>query len=134
LFRSILSKIEPSPLPGTQAQDKDAIISIPSHPSSALIHIFLLNPPETMNEEEKLLQRVVDECIENGILVTRARRLRGQEAFEPEPSLKVCLSSALGRKDVEKAGQVVKAALIKVCGSESILPLVWVAADFLEKR
>jgi serine palmitoyltransferase len=87
-----------------------------------------------MNEEEKLLQRVVDECIENGILVTRARRLRGQEAFEPEPSLKVCLSSALGRKDVEKAGQVVKAALIKVCGSESIVILVWVAADFSEKR
>jgi serine palmitoyltransferase len=86
-----------------------------------------------MNEEEKLLQRVVDECIENGILVTRARRLRGQEAFEPEPSLKVCLSSALGRKDVEKAGQVVKAALIKVCGSESI-SLILGGADFLEKR
>jgi len=72
-----------------------------------------------MGEEEKLLQKVVDECIENGILVTRARRLRGQETFEPEPSLKVCLSSALSRKDVEKAGMGLKAALIKVCGSKS---------------
>jgi serine palmitoyltransferase len=67
-----------------------------------------------MGEEERLLQKVVDEAIESGILVTRARRLRGQEIFEPEPSLKVCLSGALARKDVEKA------ALIKVCGSESI--------------
>ena len=72
-----------------------------------------------MGEEEKLLQKVVDECIENGILVSRARRLRGQETFEPEPSLKVCLSSALSRKDVEKAGMGLKAALIKVCGSKS---------------
>lgn len=73
-----------------------------------------------MTEEEKLLQRVVDECIESGILVTRARRLRGQETFEPEPSLKVCLSAALARKDVEKAAQALKAALIKVCGSKLI--------------
>jgi len=73
-----------------------------------------------------MLQRVVDECIESGILVTRARRLRGQETFEPEPSLKVCLSGALGRKDVEKAAQGLKAALIKVCGSTS-LSLVCVA-------
>jgi serine palmitoyltransferase len=72
-----------------------------------------------MGEEERLLQKVVDEAIESGILVTRARRLRGQEIFEPEPSLKVCLSGALARKDVEKAAQALKAALIKVCGSKS---------------
>jgi serine palmitoyltransferase len=73
-----------------------------------------------MTEEEKVLQRVVDELIDGpGVLVTRARRLRGQETFEPEPSLKVCLSGALARKDVEKAAMGLKAALIKVCGSES---------------
>lgn len=112
LFRSILSKLE---------TEKDALISIPSHEESALIHIFLLNPPGTMVEEEKLLQRVVDETIESGgVLITRARRLRGQETFEPEPSLKICLSGALGKKDVEKAAQGLKAALVKVCGSKSI--------------
>jgi serine palmitoyltransferase len=73
-----------------------------------------------MVEEERVLQKVVDECIEtHGVLITRARRLRGQETFEPEPSLKICLSSGLSRKDVEKAAMGLKAALIKVCGSES---------------
>lgn len=134
LFRQILNKLEPLPLelpdcdpsftpaPPTfhPAQpSKDAIISIPSHPQSALIHIFLLNPPETMEEEESLLQEVVEECLHHsGMLITRARRLRGQETFEPEPSLKICISSAFNRKEVEKAAQGLKAALIKVVGSE----------------
>lgn len=72
-----------------------------------------------MAEEENLLQKVVDEAIDShGVLITRARRLRGQETFEPEPSLKICLSGALAKKDVEKAAMGLKAALVKVCGSE----------------
>lgn len=67
-----------------------------------------------------LLQKIVDEAAEAGVLVTRARRLRGQEAFEPEPSLKVCMSSALSKKEVEKAAQSLKAAIVKVCGSECL--------------
>lgn len=134
-FRQILNKLEALPLeipacdpsyspPASTIHppvaNKDAIISIPSHPQSALIHIFLLNPPETLEEEEKLLQDVVEETLNTtGLLVTRARRLRGQEILEPEPSLKVCLSSAFTRKEVEKAAQGLKAALVKVVGSES---------------
>ena len=135
LFRQILNKLEPLPLeipacdpsytpaPATlhpPTPNKDALISIPSHPASALIHVFLLDPPGSMEEEERLLQDVVDELVASaGVLVTRARRLRGQETFEPEPSLKICLSSAFNRKEVEKAAQGLKAALIKVVGSES---------------
>jgi serine palmitoyltransferase len=123
-----LSKLEPSLLPALPTdspsqkdkdKDRDAIISIPSHPASGLLHIFLMTPPPTMDEEERLLQEVVDECAVQGVLVTRARRLRGQETFEPEPSLKVCLSGGMTKKEVEKAGQVLRAALQKVCGSES---------------
>ncbi len=145
-FRQQLSKLEPFPLPAlvhsssssslpsdspplpksppppsSQVPNKDAIISIPSHPSSALIHIFLLKPPPTLEQEERLLQEVVDEAMANSsILITRARRLRGQETFEPEPSLKVCISGAMTRKEVEKAGQGLRQALLKVCGSECL--------------
>lgn len=99
--------------------NKDAIIHIPSHPTSALIHIFLLNPPSTMEAEERMLQEVVDEVLaKNDVLITRARRLRGQEAFEPEPSLKICLSAALSKKEVEKAAKGLKEALVRVCASE----------------
>lgn len=136
-FRQILNKLEALPLelpecdqsytaPASSIHppvvNKDAIISIPSHPQSALIHIFLLNPPGTLEEEEKLLQEVVDETVNTGgLLITRARRLRGQEALEPEPSLKICISSAFTRKEIEKAAQGLKAALIKVVASEFVI-------------
>ena len=74
-----------------------------------------------MEGEEKLLQEVVDELINlngNGLLITRARRLRGQETFEPEPSLKVCVSGAFSKKEMEKAGQCLRQSLVKFCGSE----------------
>ena len=113
----------PSPCASPHTPNKDAIISIPSHPSSALIHIFLLNPPPTLEQEERLLQEIVDEAMTSGsVLITRARRLRGQETFEPEPSLKVCISGAFTRKEVEKAGQALRQALMKVCGSECFHP------------
>jgi serine palmitoyltransferase len=75
------------------------------------------------------LQKIVDEAAEAGVLVTRARRLRGQEAFEPEPSLKVCLSSALSKKEVEKSAQALKAAIVKVCGSEWLCDSVLLRAQ-----
>ncbi|WVR08448.1 hypothetical protein IAU60_005503 [Kwoniella sp. DSM 27419] len=132
IFRQQLAKLEPvlptlsppSPASGSDSAlmpppaipNKDALISIPSHPSSALIHIFLLDPPETLEEEESLLQDIVDEAAAtSSILITRARRLRGQEVFEPEPSLKICISGAMNRKDVENAGRGLKAAIVKVC-------------------
>ncbi|KIR35767.1 serine palmitoyltransferase [Cryptococcus deuterogattii MMRL2647] len=117
IFRQQLARLEPSE--EGDKPNKDAIISIPSHPCSALIHIFLLNPPPTMEEEERLLQDVVDEALNShGVLVTRARRLRGQEIFEPEPSLKICISAVWSKKEVEKAGQGLRSALVKVVGKK----------------
>ncbi|KAF8332647.1 serine palmitoyltransferase [Cantharellus anzutake] len=66
--------------------------------------------------EEKLLQDVVDECLSQGVLVTRAKRLRGQESLDPRPSLKICATAALSKKDTEKAANVLKNALSKVIG------------------
>ncbi|OXG96102.1 serine palmitoyltransferase [Cryptococcus neoformans A2-102-5] len=117
IFRQQLARLEPSE--EGDKPNKDAIISIPSHTSSALIHIFLLNPPPTMEEEETLLQDVVDEALNShGVLVTRARRLRGQEIFAPEPSLKIYISAVWSKKEVEKAGQGLRSALVKVIGKK----------------
>jgi len=66
--------------------------------------------------EEKLLQDVVDEALVQGVMITRARRLRGQEQVEPKPSIRLALTSALTRKETEKAVGIVKTALIKVLG------------------
>ncbi|KAH9929966.1 serine palmitoyltransferase [Amylocystis lapponica] len=119
--------------------DKVDCISIPSHPASALIHINVRTPssnplalspkpsnpqsaaprePEhfDVDAEERLLQEVVDEALAQGVMITRARRLRGQELTEVRPSVRLAISAALTRKECEKAAGVVKAACIKVLG------------------
>ncbi|GAA6028215.1 hypothetical protein JCM8097_006921 [Rhodosporidiobolus ruineniae] len=67
-------------------------------------------------EQEKLLQEVVDLCAENGVLLTTTKRNWAQEMVEHRPSIRIAVSAALTKKEVEKAGGVVKAALTKVLG------------------
>ena len=66
--------------------------------------------------EERVLQEVVEEALAQGVLVTRAKRLRGQELIEVRPSVRLAVTAALSRKDCEKAASVVKAAFAKVVG------------------
>jgi serine palmitoyltransferase len=101
-------------------------IDIPSDPSSPLIHISVRSKAtsskdtttaeSTREENETLLQAVVDECASNGVLVTRTKRNWEQEMIEQRPSLRICVTSALTKKEMEKAGMVLKNALIKVLG------------------
>ncbi|KAH6877364.1 serine C-palmitoyltransferase [Coprinopsis sp. MPI-PUGE-AT-0042] len=117
--------------------EKVDCVSVPSHPASPIVHITLKTPtappsaslhpssagkhgkqaqqPEwDTHAEERILQEVVEECLAQGVMVTRAKRLRGQEWHEPRPSIKLALTSALTRKETEKAVGVVKSALVKV--------------------
>ncbi|KAF7762079.1 hypothetical protein Agabi119p4_8672 [Agaricus bisporus var. burnettii] len=128
--------------------DRVDCISIPSHPASPIIHIYIKNSKSSLHPsaaitmpvsnkpsnptsilpkdaaswdwdiptEEKLLQDVVDEALAQGVLVTKARRLRGQEMVEARPSIRLALTSALTKKETEKAVNVVKHALVKVLG------------------
>ena len=125
--------------------DRVDCINIPSHPASAVIHLQIRwptlqvpapstsspsklsrsnpasvkprDPPQFNVElEEKLLQDVVDEALAQGVMLTRAKRLRGQELIEARPSIRLAISAALSRKDCEKAAGVIKAAFVKVIG------------------
>ncbi|KAG5641098.1 hypothetical protein DXG03_006035 [Asterophora parasitica] len=66
--------------------------------------------------EEKILQDVVEEALVQGVMITKAKRLRGQETVEPRPSIRLAMTSALTKKETEKAVNVVKNAFIKVLG------------------
>ncbi|CAL1710026.1 unnamed protein product [Somion occarium] len=68
--------------------------------------------------EEKLLQDVVEEALAQGVLITRAKRLRGQELNDIRPSIRLAISAALNKKDCEKAANVVKAAFVKIVGRQ----------------
>ncbi|CAA7263324.1 unnamed protein product [Cyclocybe aegerita] len=72
--------------------------------------------PAEYEGEERLLQEVIEECLGQGVIVTRAKGLKGQEVVEPRPSIRLALTSALTKKETEKAVGVLKAALVKVLG------------------
>ncbi|KAG8893594.1 serine palmitoyltransferase component, partial [Tulasnella sp. 403] len=64
--------------------------------------------------EDRIMQEIVDEALAQGVLITRAQRLRGQESLEPKASIKVVATSALTKKECEKAASTIKSAIVKV--------------------
>jgi serine palmitoyltransferase len=116
--------------------DRVEALTISSHAASPIIHIQLrsatpsvsvsakqLNPatPAARDAwsfdiagEERLLQDIVDEVLAQGVWITRARRLRGQELVEVRPSIRLAVTAALSRKECERAAGVIKAAVAKV--------------------
>ena len=73
------------------------------------------------DEQDRLLQDAVDEALLNGVLITRLKAMpsslhaaRAGAEWQPTPALKVCVTTALTRKEVEKAGTVIRHAATKV--------------------
>ncbi|KAF7330927.1 Serine palmitoyltransferase 1 [Mycena venus] len=64
-----------------------------------------------INAEERALQQVVDEALKRGVMITRAKRLRGQEMVEARPSIRLALTSELSADEVKKAVKIVCQAL-----------------------
>lgn len=103
----------------------DAIptLECPSSALSPMIHLYIRNAPSgatakelSRDEQEKLLQEIVDHCAENGYLVTRPKRNWAHEQAEQRPSIRICISTALSKKEVEKGAQAIKNAAAKVLG------------------
>lgn len=102
--------------------DKIASIEIPSDPLSPLIHILIAPSTSGLTpsriEQEKLLQDVVDEALQNGVLVTRVARVWEQEMLQARPSIRLCVSAGLTKKECDKAASTLKNALVKVLGKK----------------
>ncbi|KAG5458777.1 MAG: pyridoxal phosphate-dependent transferase, partial [Olpidium bornovanus] len=65
-------------------------------------------------EEERILQDIVDMCAKDGVLVTRAKYLWTQEVNPPAPSIRICATSALTKRETEKAANIIKSACARV--------------------
>lgn len=79
-----------------------------------------------VEDQERLLQECVDEALTNGVLITRLRTAPVTNSIGPKdgswealPALKVCITSGLSRKDVEKAGVTIRHAITKVMTRKS---------------
>lgn len=152
---SVLTALQDNIRAARAILDRVDCITIPSHPASPIIHMYirsssssasatnLLHPASAaailtptskpsnptsilpreaawwdwdVEAEERVLQEVVEEAGVQGVMITKAKRLRGQEMVEVRPSIRLAMTSALTRKETEKAVGVVKAALVKVLG------------------
>ncbi|KAJ3030318.1 UNVERIFIED_CONTAM: serine palmitoyltransferase component [Siphonaria sp. JEL0065] len=83
-------------------------------PTTPIIHIRLTSRLSTREEEERVLQDVVDQCIRDGVIVTRAKYVEGQELHLPIASIKLMSSAGHSRKESEKAAGVLRDAFRKV--------------------
>lgn len=81
---------------------------------SPVIHICLKKRLQPRIEEEKILQRVIDEAKKEGVLLTRAKYVLPQEKIIPTPSIRVTINAGLSRVEIEKSAAVIKECFKKV--------------------
>ncbi|KAJ3183354.1 serine palmitoyltransferase component [Gaertneriomyces sp. JEL0708] len=89
-------------------------ISLEGDDKSPIAHLRLKSSFANRDEEEYALQEIVDECARNGVLVTRAKYVLDQEMGVPTPSIRLAISAAHTRKEVEKAASVIASAVKKI--------------------
>lgn len=81
---------------------------------SPIIHILLKRGyPQNREKEEIVLQEVVDAAYLNGVCVSRAKYCKTQEIILPRPSIRVCITGGLSRKEIERCVTVLKDAFKK---------------------
>ncbi|KAJ2718834.1 serine palmitoyltransferase component [Coemansia sp. Benny D115] len=110
LLRTLLKRI-----PGLQV-DGDQ--------ESPLVHIRLT--PETLvkmkrsggawtkTDIDRVLTELADEAQKDGVLLTRAMYVDEHERLLPNSSIRICVSAAHTRKDIEKCAHAVKSAISRV--------------------
>ncbi|KAF3930863.1 hypothetical protein ABW19_dt0204049 [Dactylella cylindrospora] len=81
----------------------------------------------SIEEQDRLAQDVVDECLANGVLVTRVKRIatsqgmaKGPKWFgwNPAVAIKIYVSTGFSKKDCEKSASVIRSAVTKVVGGK----------------
>ncbi|KAI1454639.1 aminotransferase class I and II [Annulohypoxylon moriforme] len=70
-------------------------------------------------DQERLFLDVADEALANGVLVTRLKSVMlngsiGTKDINIQPALKVCITSGLSKKEIEKAGVTIRHAITKI--------------------
>lgn len=110
-----LGKLTPPSLSPSRLLKRGPAIEPIQTRSSNPQSVLPVNPSQfDVEVEERVLQEVVEEALAQGVLITRAKRLRGQEVVEPRPAIKLAISAALSKKDIEKAAMAIKSSFAKV--------------------
>ncbi|KAI0850246.1 PLP-dependent transferase [Daldinia vernicosa] len=70
-------------------------------------------------DQERLFLEITDETLANGVLITRLKSSPligsiGTKDIDIKPALKVCITSGLSKKEIEKAGTTIRHAITKI--------------------
>ncbi len=75
----------------------------------------------SIEDQERIFQECVDEALSNGVLITRVKSMpvppsstTKEQGWQCMPALKICVTNGLTKKEIEKAGTVVRHAVTKV--------------------
>ncbi|KAF2033346.1 PLP-dependent transferase [Setomelanomma holmii] len=75
----------------------------------------------SVEDQNIMFRDVVDECLANSVLITRLKAfplglgVNPRDAgWQPLPSLKLCVTSGLTKKETEKAGTIIRHAITKI--------------------
>lgn len=74
-------------------------------------------------EETRILQDVIDDALQNGVLLTLAKHVKSDGVRglgEVRPSIRICVTTGHSKKDIEKAATVVKNGIARVCKARGI--------------
>ncbi|KAG4101807.1 PLP-dependent transferase [Neocallimastix lanati (nom. inval.)] len=94
--------------------DKYEVIKGFKSEDSPIVHLTLKNTVMPRLEQEKLLQKVVDKAIEEGVLISRAKFVLAQEKNIPDSSIVVNITAGLSKDEIEKAAVIIKDSFRKV--------------------
>ncbi|RIB16165.1 pyridoxal phosphate-dependent transferase [Gigaspora rosea] len=91
-------------------------VTVDGFADSPVFHLRLNKDIKTnsIEEKEKLLQEIVDDAMNNGVILTRAKYVYAQEMFGIEPSIRICISANFSKKEIEKAAAITRSAITKV--------------------
>ncbi|CAG8742012.1 44062_t:CDS:10 [Gigaspora margarita] len=91
-------------------------VTVDGFADSPVFHLRLIKDikANSIEEKEKLLQEIVDDAMNNGVILTRAKYVFAQEMFGIEPSIRICISASFSKKEIEKAAAITKSAITKV--------------------
>lgn len=67
-----------------------------------------------LNEEEQILQKIIDSCVSEGVLITRSIYSIEQENTPLIPHLKICMNVEFSKKEIESAYKVISNSISKV--------------------
>eukprot|EP01133_Synstelium_polycarpum_P015374 gene15374-18236_t len=81
-------------------------VQVSSSPLSPILHLRLQSK-DSRDEIEDTLESIVTQALERGLLLTRAKYVE-TEKFLPEPSIRICVNSALTEQDMSSIITTIK--------------------------